>query len=737
MKEEEEFFKRYTYNVQKNNIGGGSFGTVYKAYDNILDREVAIKVSEVKIVGDKEFSLLEEFKAIEHLPVSKYIANYEGVFRFLERNGTYDYAIMQYYSLGNLSHYLKNNEVSLEKRESITKGILEGIGFLHQYKVVHRDLKPSNVLVVDRNGEIIPKITDFGLSKQAEADGKASRFTNSFAGGTLQYSSPEQLKGLPLKLNTDLWSFGVIAFEILTGKTLFEAESQTTASAEWQNTITQKILHADVNDEIKSLSPNWQKVVHHCLERDVNKRAQGTSILFSFLNGEEVFKQKTITPNNDATVIQNDNQEKKAKKKPIQKTVSVNNDATFVKGAKQSEKTLSKKPQVEKQKLTIFKNKNLLIYSIPVVLIIAIALFFLKPWERDIKPSDLETYNSYITSAANFYQLDSLTSSLYNYKEAEVFMTGLDINKATKRLQLDGIKDSIRSITKRLEALAIAKETKSWESAKTTNTIEVYTTYLVEYPEGIFKAEATNAITGIKKEESEMLAAQEQKNNNAINALLESMVFVKGGTFMMGCSGEYNNCYPAHKVTLSSFNIGKYEVTQAQWRALMGTNPSYYKNCDQCPVETVSFNDVQRFLKKLNKISGKHYRLPTEAQWEYAARGGAKSLGYEFSGSNDLFSVGWFNYNSKSKPHEVGGKRPNELGLYDMSGNISEWCSDLYSKDYYSVSPSNNPKGPSSGTERILRGASWNDDSWYLTVFNRHKGSFSGDSGIGFRVVSF
>ena len=215
---QEEFRKRYDFNIKTDNIGGGSFGTVYKAYDNVLDREVAIKVSEVKNVGDKEFSLLEEYKAIENLSEHQNIANYEKVYRFDSFPATYDYGIMQYYSLGNLSHYLKNNEVSIEKRESITKGILEGIAFLHQHKVVHRDLKPSNILVVDRRGQIIPKITDFGLSKQAESDGKASRFTNSFAGGTLQYSSPEQLKGLPLKLNTDLWSFGAIAYEIFTVK---------------------------------------------------------------------------------------------------------------------------------------------------------------------------------------------------------------------------------------------------------------------------------------------------------------------------------------------------------------------------------------------------------------------------------------------------------------------------------------------------------------------------------------
>ena len=202
---QQEFTQRYQFSIKTDKIGGGSFGTVYKAYDNALDREVAIKVSEVKIVGDKEFSLLEEFKAIENLSVHQNIANYEEVYRFESFPTVFDYGIMQYYSLGNLSHYLKNNEVSILDREKITRGVLEGIAFLHQHNVVHRDLKPSNILVVDRRGEIIPKITDFGLSKQAEGDGKASRFTNSFAGGTLQYSSPEQLKGLPLKLNTDLW----------------------------------------------------------------------------------------------------------------------------------------------------------------------------------------------------------------------------------------------------------------------------------------------------------------------------------------------------------------------------------------------------------------------------------------------------------------------------------------------------------------------------------------------------
>jgi sulfatase modifying factor 1 len=190
------------------------------------------------------------------------------------------------------------------------------------------------------------------------------------------------------------------------------------------------------------------------------------------------------------------------------------------------------------------------------------------------------------------------------------------------------------------------------------------------------------------------------------------MVYVEGGTFTMGCTSEQSDCMsdesPTHRVTLSSYHIGKYEVTQAQWRAVMGTNPSYFSGCDNCPVEQVSWDDVQEFIQKLNAQTGKQYRLPTEAEWEYAARGGNKSKGYKYSGSNSLSSVGWYYDNSGSKTHRVGKKSPNELGIYDMSGNVWEWCADWYGEDYYSSSSETNPQGPNTGYRRCLRGGSWN-----------------------------
>ncbi len=212
------------------------------------------------------------------------------------------------------------------------------------------------------------------------------------------------------------------------------------------------------------------------------------------------------------------------------------------------------------------------------------------------------------------------------------------------------------------------------------------------------------------------------------------LVFVEGGTFQMGSSSGESDEKPVHSVTLSAFNIGKYEVTQAQWKAVMGSNPSYFSGCDNCPVENVSWNDVQEFILKLNAQTGKNYRLPTEAEWEYAARGGKQSRGYTYSGSNDLGSVAWYSDNSGSKTHAVGGKQANELGIYDMSGNVWEWCSDWYG-NYNSYSETN-PAGASSGQYRVLRGGSWfNNANFCRTAFRAWARSGLQAHNYGFRLV--
>ena len=236
--------------------------------------------------------------------------------------------------------------------------------------------------------------------------------------------------------------------------------------------------------------------------------------------------------------------------------------------------------------------------------------------------------------------------------------------------------------------------------------------------------------------------------------LKTEMVFVKGGTFTMGCTDEQgNDCdsdeKPTHQVTVSDYYICKYEVTQGLWKKVMGNNPSYFKNCgNDCPVESVSWNDCQEFISKLNQLTGKRFRLPTEAEWEYAARGGIKaSYQTKYAGSNALGEVAWnidnsdVNYSGgyeengrKLGTHTVGTKKPNALGIYDMSGNVWEWCNDWYGD--YSSGGVMNPKGASTGSDRVIRGGRWRRSGYDYRVSLRDNGYPSrSNSACGFRLV--
>jgi formylglycine-generating enzyme required for sulfatase activity len=201
------------------------------------------------------------------------------------------------------------------------------------------------------------------------------------------------------------------------------------------------------------------------------------------------------------------------------------------------------------------------------------------------------------------------------------------------------------------------------------------------------------------------------------------MVFIKGGCYQMGDTfGDGGaNEKPVHKVCIDDFYIGKYVVTQAQWQALMGNNPSRFKKCGgNCPVENILWEDAQEFIRRLNDLTGKNYRLPYEAEWEYAARSGGKQE--LWAGTSDLDKLGdyaWFEDNSGEKTHSIGTRRPNGLGLYDMTGNVWEWCKDWYDGDYYKRSPEKNPHGPLSGSARVIRGGGWGDAAGIVRAVSR------------------
>lgn len=221
------------------------------------------------------------------------------------------------------------------------------------------------------------------------------------------------------------------------------------------------------------------------------------------------------------------------------------------------------------------------------------------------------------------------------------------------------------------------------------------------------------------------LKPQNSSSEAILQRLIANMVYVEGGTFTMGATSEQgseagSDEKPIHRVAVSSFpsfSVGKYEVTQEEWETVMGSNPSYFKGARR-PVENVSWSDCCQFIRKLNSLTGKNFRMLTEAEWEFAARGGNKSRGYKYAGSQILDDVGWYDSNSSSSTHDVGQLDPNELGLYDMSGNVWEWCVDWYGS--YESGMQINPTGPSSGSYNVCRGGGWDGGAKYCRVSLRN-----------------
>ena len=246
-----------------------------------------------------------------------------------------------------------------------------------------------------------------------------------------------------------------------------------------------------------------------------------------------------------------------------------------------------------------------------------------------------------------------------------------------------------------------------------------------DYGKAILPAEAKfcpccgYAIGGYVSNNNERNVVAMDKEVFTVEGVSFTMIAVQGGTYTMGATSEqgsdaWDDEKPAHKETVSDFMIGETPVTQELWQAVMGSNPSYFTGDMQRPVEQVSWDDCQTFIRKLNQLTGQNFRLPSEAEWEYAARGGNRSKGCKYAGSNDVDTVAWYNGNSNRTTHPVKTKQPNELGIYDMSGNVREWCQDKWCDDYNS---------PRDSGFRVLRGGSWGNFARGVRVFDRHGGT--------------
>ncbi len=303
----EEFQKRYRYNITSDRLGEGGFGKVYKAYDTHRDRWVAIKIAEVK--PDMEsVRLKKEVEMVNHLPSNPNIAYYEECYTFSSFTGEYDFGVLQYYEEGNLLQLTQQKKLTQSQKESILQQLLEGLGFLHSQGIIHRDLKPENVLIVNRNGEYIPKITDFGISKKLDTN-KSSVFSNSLAGaGTLSYASPEQLGTKPISKNTDLWSFGIIAFWMLTGEHPFTTGQHDNTSEAGRAELFRQISSGQLPPSFGRVAPPWRTVIERCLVTDPTNRAHNVHECLDIVEGKAIPKPQPPPspqpePDNSKTII--------------------------------------------------------------------------------------------------------------------------------------------------------------------------------------------------------------------------------------------------------------------------------------------------------------------------------------------------------------------------------------------------------------------------------------------------
>lgn len=377
----------------------------------------------------------------------------------------------------------------------------------------------------------------------------------------------------------------------------------------------------------------------------------------------------------------------------------------------------------------------------------AVELLTTLPLPAALQPTTIAVLQKYVADPTA-PELRKVQEILQTVKTAEPSTTPPNTSTSTNSKTGPSTTDTSTKTSSAEEAKSPTTESRPAEYDKTEGTIGggEKTTPPVTEPAKTETSQPASANTSAG-ETDKAQSTTEGELSDPLKKLERDMVRVAGGSFTMGCKdaqrdGDCNDSEkPPRTVNVKDFSIGKYEVTQAQWRAVMGgSDPSYNKGCDQCPVENVSWNDIQDFLKKLNVMTGKRYRLPTEAEWEYAARGGNKSKDYLYSGSKTPGDVAWYYANSGGKTHPVGKKAANELGLYDMSGNVWEWCEDCWHENYKGAPTDGSAWLQANGGNcgrRVLRGGSWNVGYVRpLRVSSRHgSNASSGDNGFGFRLA--
>ena len=638
--------------------GRGSFGEVWRATDERLQSEVAVKVYiALDPKGLEEF--VSEYKVANTLSHPNLLhADYFDVWN------NRPFIVMPYCPESSVSLVGKMDEGTAWK---FLREVSAGLSYLHGKDIVHRDIKPDNIMQ-DREGNFL--ISDFGISTRMRSTlrrNSTREMSQKDIAGTIGYMAPELFSKKPEAVKaTDIWAMGASLYELLSGELPFMG----------QGGVMQ--LHGAETPELEeTYSKDLQGVLESCLAKDTWERptaGQLQSYAEAKLRGETPARPWKSGGFSEKREGQNETLKPKqgeAGKPKGNQTVAINMENA----ARQPKKTETGSGTREEGR----KKESGWIWGVALLVVFAAGILIWQNKQNQERQEEQERI-----ALAEKARQDSLSNAL-----AEAQRKAREAEESYRKAEQERQKQEELEQQRQEEA---RKQREAEARRKATS----------------------NRIIRVGDVEFEM-------------------VYVEGGTFMMGATSEqgsdaYDNERPVHSVTLSGFHIGKYEVTQGLWREVMSENPSYNKSRDDYPVENVSWEDCQEFIRKLNARTGLTFRLPTEAEWEYAARGGRKSRGYKYSGSNSIGNVAWYDDNSGNHTHPVGEKKPNELGLYDMSGNVDEWCYDWYGD--YTAEAQRNPTGPVSGRVRVLRGGGYWGHARYCRV------SYRSSDGPGRRSVS-
>ncbi|MBN1423313.1 SUMF1/EgtB/PvdO family nonheme iron enzyme [Candidatus Fermentibacteria bacterium] len=766
-------------------LGAGGMGIVFGAQDRELD-EVALKFLPDAMAGDPEAvsQFAREVKRARKVSGRNILRVYD----LWDDGEGGRFVTMEWAKGGDLAAYRRRyGTLSWEQVKALMLPILKGLQAVHEAGIVHRDIKPGNILFREDG---TPVVADFGISKSIMSS--MSRISqDATISGTPAYMAPEAIRGgSEIGFHTDLYAIGCMAYELLAGHTPFVGDPMSVMYNQTQS-----------DPSFTGMPPEAIRWIGACMVKDPGRRVRSAEELIRGL--EDPSRLPAYVPSGQAAfggAVQalpyeapprqpppSTRPPQASRPEPPRVSPHPESDRTYkVKAAPPRAAEREPKPRPAPTGPRRGVDRQLVILGSALVVLVAIlGGLLLRETRKSQAPAPVArntiqppaTTSGPVTPTPTPPATDTrrqrimeLEGKARSQLAGKKYTSPIGDNSWETCEELGRLDpgnavraDVIRQMQAAYEGmiegrLAAGECAKAEEHAGALRKVGGYADYSVRLAECVRQAEETRREheaaaareRAAREAEAERVRLEKEARERAARQLVE-MVRIQGGTFQMGSNDGDSDEKPVHSVTVSSFSMGKYEVTQEQYQAVMGTNPSRFKGAKR-PVEQVSWNDAVEFCKKLSDREGltrcysgsgssvtcnwgaNGYRLPTEAEWEYACRAGTTGEYNTGSGEAALGRAGWYSGNSSSQTHDVGGKQANAFGLYDTHGNVWEWCWDWYGS--YSSGSQTDPKGASSGSFRVYRGGGWYGIARGCRSASRYGyGPGSRGNGLGFRLV--